>query len=88
MTKTEFILEVSKKSGISRKDAERAVNSAIAIVSDLARNGEELRIPRFGTFRVVMRNARVARNPKTGQPVKVPPKKALKFVPSLELRSL
>ncbi|WP_460181673.1 HU family DNA-binding protein [Thermodesulfovibrio sp. TK110] len=47
-----------------------------------------MKLPGFGTFKVVTRKARNARNPKTGELVKVPQKKLLRFTPTLELRNL
>ncbi|GAB5047584.1 HU family DNA-binding protein [Thermodesulfovibrio sp. TK110] len=88
MTKTDFISTVAKKSGITKKDAMKVVNSVLETIKELAKKDDTLKLPGFGTFKVVTRKARNARNPKTGELVKVPQKKLLRFTPTLELRNL
>jgi len=88
VTKADFIAAIAKKSGSTKKDAEKFVNAFIDVVSDAAKNGDSIRLPRFGVFKVVTRKERTARNPRTGETVKVPQTKVLRFSPSLELRSL
>lgn len=88
MTKADFIAAIAKKTGSTKKDAEKFVNAFIDIVSDVAKKGDSIRLPRFGVFKVVTRKERNARNPRTGEIVKVPQTRLLRFSPSLELRSL
>ncbi|WP_028841966.1 HU family DNA-binding protein [Thermodesulfovibrio yellowstonii] len=88
MTKAELIAEVAKKAGITKRAAELAVNATFDTIAEVAKQGDTLRIPRFGAFKVVTRKERTARNPRTGEPVKVPQTRLLRFSPSLELRSL
>ncbi|NPV51841.1 MAG: HU family DNA-binding protein [Candidatus Methanofastidiosum sp.] len=88
MNKAELIDVIAKKSGFTKKDSEKFLNTFIEVIFDAARKGESVRLPRFGTFKVVTRKERTARNPRTGELVKVPQTKLLRFSPSLELRSL
>lgn len=88
MNKTEFIELIAKKNGITKKDAHRIVDSVFEAITEVAKKGDVLRVPKFGTFKVVTRKERKARNPQTGQIITVPESKVLRFSPSLELRSL
>lgn len=48
-------------------------------------NGDEIRIHGFGTFRTAQRGARMGRNPRTGEAVKVPARRVIRFAPSTSL---
>ena len=50
-------------------------------------NGENIEIRGFGTFKVRRRKTRIARNPRTGDPVEVPSRSVPVFKPSKHLRS-
>ena len=88
MTKAELIAEIAKRAGSTKKDAEKFLNAFVETVTETAKSGDTIRLPRFGVFKVVTRKERIARNPKTGEVVKVPKTRILRFSPSLELRSL
>ena len=75
MNKTELIAEVSKKTGMPKKDAERAVNATVDTIAEtLAANGK-VQLVGFGSFEVKQREARMGRNPKTKEPIEIPASK-------------
>lgn len=71
MKKTELIAEISEKTGLTKKDTEKALNAAVEVVSAALANGEKVSIAGFGTFEAKLRPARVVRNPKTQAPMEI-----------------
>ena len=72
MNKTELIAEMAKRSGLSKKDAEKSLNAALDTVTEALCAGDKVQLVGFGGFEVKKREARVARNPKTKEPIEVP----------------
>lgn len=71
MNKAELIGSVAEKAGMSKKDAEKAVNAVFASVSDALAKGEKVQLVGFGTFEVRERAARTGRNPQTGEEIQI-----------------
>lgn len=71
---------------MSRKDAVALVDGLFEDIQAAVCSGEAVKIPGFGQFKVRDRAARIARNPATGQPVKVPAKRVFKFLPAKALK--
>ena len=69
-----------------RKQAEAAVNSIISNIGDALKKGETITLTGFGTFKVAKRNARTARNPRTGEPIKISAKRVVKFTAGKKLK--
>ena len=88
MTKSELVEIVAREAEISKKDADVIVSSIIDSIVGALHRGEKVEIRGFGSFRIRQRNARNARNPRTGDAVKVPPKKVPYFTPGKELRTI
>ncbi len=86
MNKTQLIEAVALKSGMKRKDAELAVNAVTETIVDAMKNGEKVQLVGFGTFDVKTRDARTARNPKTGESIEVPASKHPAFSASKALK--
>lgn len=79
MNKTELIAAVAEKSGLSKKDADSAVNAVIdSIVAALAKE-EKVQLVGFGTFEVRHRSARQGRDPRTNSPITIPASKIPAF---------
>ena len=79
MTKSEFVSLVASKAELTKKDSEKALDAIIASIQETLKKGESVTFVGFGTFSVTERAARTARVPRTGEEVKVPAKKAVKF---------
>lgn len=79
MNKMELIAEVASTAKLSKTDASHALDALITVVTRALKKGEEVRIVGFGTFGVAVRKAGVGRNPRTGEEIKIPKKKRVKF---------
>ena len=79
MNKTELIAEIAKKAGLSKKDAEKALNAALDTVTETLAAGEKVQLVGFGGFEVKHREARIGRNPKTKEAIEIPASKAPVF---------
>jgi integration host factor subunit beta len=88
MTKADLVEEVAKVTELTRKDSEVIVDTMFESVIRALTAGDKLEVRGFGSFRVRQRNARVGRNPKTGEKVEVPAKRVPYFKPSKELKDL
>ncbi len=71
MNKAELIAEVAKVTSLSKKDSEKAVNAALETVTASLAKGEKVQLVGFGSFEVKERGARVGRNPKTKEEIKI-----------------
>ncbi len=88
MTKVDLIDQVAEKTELSKKEVEKLLETIIGAIQHALKNGEKVSLTGLGTFVVKDKKARVARNPKTGEQVQVPAKKAPKFKPGKELKEL
>ena len=88
MTKADLIEEVSRVVEMTRKDSEVIVEAIFDSVVRSLRGGDKIEIRGFGSFRTRERQARIGRNPKTGERVEVPAKRIPYFKPSKELKDL
>ena len=79
MTKKELVNAIAADADLSIKDAGKALNSFVASFAAAMKKGERIQLPGMGTFSVAERSARVVRNPRTGDKLNVPAKKAVKF---------
>ncbi|HAF18038.1 MAG TPA: integration host factor subunit alpha [Peptococcaceae bacterium] len=71
MNKAELISAVAEKSELTKKDAEKAVNSMISVITEALAKGERVQLVGFGTFEVRERAARTGRNPQTGEEIQI-----------------
>lgn len=88
MIKADLVNKISREMNISKQEAEEGVNLFFHTIKEAILEGEEIEIRGFGSFRFRERTSRYGRNPRTGEPVKVPPKKVLYFKPSKLLKEL
>jgi integration host factor subunit beta len=88
MIKADLVNRISEQLDIPKQEAENGVNLFFETLRDAILKGEEIEIRGFGSFRFRRRTSRSGRNPRTGAPVKVPPKKVLYFKPSKLLKEL
>ncbi len=86
MTKADLVGEVERVAGLSRKEAEAAVETIFESIIDALQKDDKIEIRGFGSFRTRERRGRTGRNPKTGAKVDVPAKKIPFFKPSKELK--
>ena len=79
MNKTELVNAMAAKTGMTKVAAKQAMNACFDSIQEQLKKGEKVTLIGFGTFSVVKRKARTAKNPRTGKAVKVPAKKVAKF---------
>ena len=79
MTKVELIASVAAEAGMSKKDAEKAVNAALAAITEELKNGGKVSLVGFGTFEVRERAERKGRNPRTKEEITIPASKLPAF---------
>ncbi len=88
MTKAQIVEEIVQKTGLTKKDVADAVDQFLKAISGTLAGGKHLEIRGFGTFKVKRRKSRMARNPRTGEPVPVPERNVPVFKVSKELKDL
>lgn len=88
MNKTELVASVAEKSGMTKKDAEKAVNALFDTVSEALAQEDKVQIIGFGTFEVKLREARKGRNPQTGKEIEIPASKNPVFKAGKGLKDL
>lgn len=79
MIKNELIEAISNQTGLTKSDVAKVVDSFCSVVTEELAQGGEIQLVGFGKFEVVHRAAREGRNPKSGEKLEIPAKKAVKF---------
>ncbi|MBI4719852.1 MAG: integration host factor subunit beta [Chitinivibrionia bacterium] len=88
MTKAEIVEDIATKTGLTKKDVAQATDQFLESISQALAGGNHYEIRGFGTFKVKARKSRMARNPRTGDPVPVPDRKVPIFKVSKELKDM
>ena len=79
MKKAELVEAIATKTGLTKADANRALDATFEVITKALKKGERVPVAGFGTFNVSKRKAREGRNPQTGATVKIPARKAVTF---------
>ena len=85
MNKADLIAKVAQETGLTKNNAEKAVNAIFGtqwtngIIIDAVASGDTVQLTGFGTFKSVHRAARVGRNPQTGEEINIPERTSPKF---------
>ena len=82
LTRMDLSESVFREVGLSRNESADLVESVLEKISASLVSGEQVKISSFGTFSIRQKNARVGRNPKTGEEAPIPPRRVLTFRPS------
>ena len=88
MNKTDMVTKLAEKNGMTKKDAQKALNSLIEIISDEIKDGGSVILTGFGTFSIVERKPRTGRNPQNGQPIDIPAARVPKFKAGKQLKDV
>lgn len=86
MNKADLVAKVAEKSGVTKKDAEKAVAGIFAAVQEALVAGDKVQVLGFGTFEVKERAARTGRNPQTGEELQIAASKNPSFKPGKALK--
>ncbi len=71
MNKTELIAAAAESTGLTKKDTEKVLNAAIDAITAALVHGDKVQVSGFGVFEVKERQARVGRNPQTGDSMNI-----------------
>ena len=71
MNKVELVAAIAEKSGLSKKDAEKALAATLDSIVGAVKKGDKVALVGFGTFEARKRGARVGRNPQTKETIKI-----------------
>ena len=85
MNKNDLIESIASSAKISKVAAEKGLNGMLTTMAEAMEEGERVTLVGFGSFSIVERAPRLGRNPKTGESVPIPPRKAVKLRPGKEL---
>ncbi|MEW6489590.1 MAG: HU family DNA-binding protein [Thermodesulfobacteriota bacterium] len=85
MNKADLVSRVADEAGVNRTTAEKALGGALDAIGAALAAGEKVALAGFGTFSVTQREARKGRNPNTGEKLRIPAKRAVKFKPGSKL---
>jgi DNA-binding protein HU-beta len=79
VNKNDLVAAVAATSGLSKSDADKAVDAVLDSITGSLKKGVEVRLVGFGTFVVTKRAATEGRNPRTGEKIQIPASKQPKF---------
>jgi len=86
LTKNELARELAEELELPKRQVADVLEALLEKITDVLKSGDKVQLTPFGQFKVRDRAARVARNPKTGEPIKVPAKRVLKFIAGRTLK--
>ena len=86
MTKAELVTFIAKEAGLTKANAEKALDAFIKAVTEALSKGEKVTLVGFGTFYVAERAERRGRNPQTKEEIIIPACKVPKFKPGKMLK--
>jgi DNA-binding protein HU-beta len=86
MNKTELIERIAHDADLSKAGAARALDATLSAIRTTLRKGGTVSIVGFGSFSVRKRAARLGRNPRTGDPIKIKATKVPKFTAGATLK--
>jgi DNA-binding protein HU-beta len=86
MTKSEFTDQVASSNGLSKKDAESAVEAVLEGIQGVLKGGGEVNLTGFGKFHVAERGARQGKHPRTGEPIQIAASRVPRFSAGAKLK--
>lgn len=86
VNKSELVSKVAASAGLTKVDAEKAIDATFKTITESLQSGEEVRLIGFGTFVVADRKATEGRNPRTGEPLQIAATRLPKFRAGKQLK--
>ncbi|MEE2711126.1 MAG: HU family DNA-binding protein [Gemmatimonadota bacterium] len=86
MTKADIVARIAQDTGMTKADTSEVLDAILEAISAAMERGEKIEMRGFGIFKVEKRKPRVARNPKTGQEIRIPARAVPVFKPSNHLK--
>ena len=87
MNKQDLIGKIAKDTGVTKSSAGAAIESLLDGITRSLKKSESITFVGFGTFKTAQRKARVARNPRTGEAIKIPKRRVVRFSAGKALKS-
>jgi DNA-binding protein HU-beta len=87
MNKRDLIAQIAQDSGVTKSSAGAAVESLLETITQALKKGDAITVVGFGTFKTTQRRARVAKNPRTGDAIRIPKRRVVRFTAGKALRS-
>jgi len=88
MNKQDLIAKIVKDTGATKASVNKVLDSAIDGIQKALKKGDTVAFIGFGTFKTSVRKARIARNPRTGEPIKIAKRRVARFTPGKALKDL
>jgi DNA-binding protein HU-beta len=82
MTKDELVAKVAEMTGQKKSELQKSLDAMIHTIIETIKTGDKVNLTGLGIFKLKDKKARLARNPKTGEAIQVPAKRAPKFLPA------
>ena len=79
MNKADLVSEIASRTGLTKTKSSEVIYSVIESIQESLSRGEKVTLVGFGTFDTITRKARKGRNPKTGEELNIPEKRAARF---------
>ncbi len=86
MNKGELINRVAKDAKVTKVESGRAIDSVFKNITKALKRGEKSNLVGLGTFAVTRRKARTGRNPQTGEPLRIPARRVVRFTSGKALK--
>ena len=86
MNKGDLITSVARASGLTKLDAEKAINATFQSISASLTKGEYAFVMGFGRFTIAQRQETTGRNPRTGEKIQIPAKRVVRFTSAQPLK--
>ncbi len=87
MNKQDLVARVAAETGATKNTAAAAIDSLLDGITRALKKGEAITFVGFGTFKTSQRRARLARNPRTGDTIKIPKRRVVRFTAGKALKS-
>jgi integration host factor subunit alpha len=87
LTRADLADAVQREVGLGRNDCALLVDRALALMCDAMADGQSVKLSGFGVFEVRAKRARMGRNPKTGEPAAIEPRRVISFRASQLLKA-
>jgi DNA-binding protein HU-beta len=82
MKRKEFVKKIAENSQESPFVVQKILREFVKVLAEELKNGEKVTISGLGQFKIKPTKAKLARNPKTGEPVQLPERKKISFRPT------
>jgi DNA-binding protein HU-beta len=87
MNKHDLIARIARDTGVTKSSVATTLDAMIDGITRALRKGDAITVVGFGTFKTTQRRARVARNPRTGDAIRIPKRRVVRFTAGKALKS-